>query len=411
MFWRTLVAVADIAAITARFDALKTLLDERSRRLVAAAESRAIGKGGISIVAKATGISRPVIRQGIADLQNPTALPAGRVRREGGGRKRAVDKDAALKTDLESLLESTTRGDPQAALRWTCKSVRQLTAELKRMNHAVSHQVVADLLHQLGYSLQANRKTKEGSRHPDRNAQFEHLNGKVKWSLGRRQPVISVDTKKKELVGDFKNGGRELRPKGQPELVRVHDFVDPELGRATPYGIYDLGRNSGWVSVGMDHDTAEFAVETIRRWWRTMGRPAYPEATKLLITADAGGSNGSRLRLWKVELQKLADETGLRIAVCHFPPGTSKWNKIEHRLFSYITQNWRGQPLRSFQTIVNLIAATTTTTGLKVHAELNTETYQAGIKISDQELAQIKIRRDKFHGDWNYEIQPHSPPC
>jgi hypothetical protein len=409
MFWRTLVAVADIAAITARFDALKTFLDERSRRLVAAAESRAIGKGGISIVAKATGISRPVIRQGIADLKDPTALPTGRIRREGGGRKRAVDKDLALKSDLESLLESTTRGDPQAALRWTCKSVRQLTAELRRMNHTVSHQVVADLLHELGYSLQANRKTKEGSRHPDRNAQFEHLNGKVKWSLGRHQPVISVDTKKKELVGDFKNGGRELRPKGQPELVRVHDFVDPELGRATPYGIYDLGRNSGWVSVGMDHDTAEFAVETIRRWWRTMGQPTYPEATRLLITADAGGSNGSRLRLWKVELQKLADETGLRIAVCHFPPGTSKWNKIEHRLFSYITQNWRGQPLRSFQTIVNLIAATTTTTGLKVHAELNTEAYQAGIKISDEELAQVKIRRDKFHGDWNYEIQPRSP--
>ena len=315
-------------------------------------------------------------------------------------------KDASLKTDLEALLESTTRGDPEAPLRWTCKSVRQLTAELKRMKHQVSHQVVADLLHELGYSLQANRKTKEGANHPDRNAQFEHLNGKVKWSLGRRQPVISVDTKKKELVGDFKNGGRELRPKGQPEPVRVHDFVDPDLGRATPYGIYDLGRNSGWVSVGMDHDTAEFAVETIRRWWRSMGRPAYPEATRLLITADAGGSNGSRLRLWKIELQKLADETGLRIAVCHFPPGTSKWNKIEHRLFSYISQNWRGKPLRSFQTIVNLIAATTTTTGLKVHAELNTEAYQAGIKVSDQELAQVKIRRDKFHGDWNYEIQP-----
>ena len=264
-------------------------------------------------------------------------------------------------------------------------------------------------MHELGYSLQANRKTKEGSKHPDRNAQFEHLNGKVKWSLARRQPVISVDTKKKELVGDFKNGGRELRPKGQPELVRVHDFVDKELGRATPYGIYDLGRNSGWVSVGMDHDTAEFAVETIRRWWRTMGRPAYPEATRLLITADAGGSNGSRLRLWKIELQKLADETGLRIVVCHFPPGTSKWNKIEHRLFSYITQNWRGKPLRSFQTIVNLIAATTTKTGLKVHAELNTETYQSGIKVSDEELAQVKIRRDKFHGDWNYEIQPRNP--
>jgi transposase len=401
--------VADIAAITARYEALKTLLDERSRRLLAAAESQAVGKGGISVVAKATGISRPVIRQGIADLKDPTALASGRVRKEGGGRKRVIDKDASLKTDLQSLLESTTRGDPQAALRWTCKSVRQLTAELKRRGHEVSHQVVADLLHELGYSLQANRKTKEGSHHPDRNAQFEHLNGKVKWSVSRQQPVISVDTKKKELVGDFKNSGRELRPKGQPEQVRVHDFVDPELGRATPYGIYDLGRNSGWVSVGMDHDTAEFAVETIRRWWRTMGRPAYPEATRLLITADAGGSNGSRLRLWKVELQKLADETGLRIAVCHFPPGTSKWNKIEHRLFSYITQNWRGKPLRSFQAIVNLIAATTTTTGLKVHAELNTEAYQSGIKVSDEELALVKIRRDKFHGDWNYEIQPRDP--
>jgi transposase len=400
--------VPDIAAIKARYQALKPVLDERARRLLAAAESQAIGKGGISIVAKVTGISRPVIRQGIADLQDPASLAPGRVRRQGGGRKRAIAKDGSLKPDLENLLESTTRGDPEAPLRWTCKSVRQLTAELKRMKHQVSHQVVADLLHELGYSLQSNRKTKEGASHPDRNAQFEHLNGKVKWSVGRRQPVISVDTKKKELVGDFKNGGQELRPKGKPELVRVHDFVDPEMGRATPYGIYDLGRNSGWVSVGMDRDTAEFAVETVRRWWRSMGQPAYPEATRLLITADAGGSNGSRLRLWKVELQKLADETGLRIAVCHFPPGTSKWNKIEHRLFSYISQNWRGKPLNSFQTIVSLIAATTTTTGLKVHAELNTEIYQAGIKISDQELAQIKIRRDKFHGDWNYEIRPRN---
>lgn len=409
MFWRILTAVADIAAITARYEALRTILDERTRRLLAAAESQTAGKGGISIVAKAIGISRPVIRQGIAELKDPTRLTPGRIRKEGGGRKRASDRDSSLKGDLESLLESTTRGDPEAALRWTCKSVRQLTAELRRMKHEVSHQVVADLLHELGYSLQANRKTKEGSSHPDRNAQFEHLNRKVKWSLNRSQPVISVDTKKKEMVGDFKNGGREMRPKGQPEKVRVHDFVDPELGRATPYGIYDLGRNSGWVSVGMDHDTAEFAVETIRRWWRTMGRPVYPEATRLLITADAGGSNGSRLRLWKVELQKLADETGLRIAVCHFPPGTSKWNKIEHRLFSYITQNWRGQPLRSFQAIVNLIAATTTTTGLKVHAELNTEAYQSGINVSDDELALVKIRRDKFHGDWNYEIQPRHP--
>ena len=402
--------MADLAAITARYEALKPVLDERARRLVAAAESRAIGKGGISSVSKATGISRPVIRKGIAELKDPASLAPGRIRRTGGGRKKAVDKDASLKSDLERLLESTTRGDPEAPLRWTCKSVRQLTAELIRMKHRVSHQVVADLLHRLGYSLQAIRKTKEGTNHPDRNAQFEHLNGKVKWCLGRCQPVISVDTKKKELVGDFKNNGREWHPKGEPEEVRVHDFVDPELGRATPYGIYDLGHNSGWVSVGMDHDTAEFAVETIRRWWRTMGQPTYPRATRLLITADAGGSNGSRLRLWKLELQKLADETGLRIVVCHFPPGTSKWNKIEHRLFSYISQNWRGQPLRSFQTIVSLIAATTTSTGLKVHAELNTESYQAGLKVSDQELAQIRIRRDKFHGDWNYEIQPRNLP-
>jgi transposase len=401
--------VADIAEIAARFEVLKPVLDERTRRLVAAAESQAIGKGGISSVSKATGISRPVIRQGIAELKDPTLLTPGRIRREGGGRKKAVVKDASLKSDLERLLESTTRGDPQAPLRWICKSVRQLTTELTQMKHRVSHQVVADLLHELGYSLQANRKTTEGANHPDRNAQFEHLNGKVKWCLGRQQPVISVDTKKKELVGDFKNNGQEWRPKGKPERVRVHDFVDPELGRATPYGVYDLGRNSGWVSVGMDHDTAEFAVETIRRWWRSMGHPAYPEATRLLITADAGGSNGSRLRLWKLELQKLADETGLRIVVCHFPPGTSKWNKIEHRLFSYISQNWRGKPLRSFETIVSLIAATTTTTGLKVHAELNTKSYQAGIKVSDQELAQIKIKRDKFHGDWNYEIQPRKP--
>jgi transposase len=398
--------VANIAAITARYEALKPILDERTRRLVVAAESQAIGKGGISVVSRATGISRPVIRQGIAELKDPAVLPPGRIRRQGGGRKKAVDKDASLRSDMQRLLESTTRGDPEAPLRWTCKSVRQLTAELTRLKHRVSHQVVADLLHASGYSLQANRKTKEGTNHPDRNAQFEHLNGKVKWCLGRRQPVISVDTKKKELVGDFKNNGREWRPKGEPEKVRVHDFVDPELGRATPYGIYDLGRNNGWVSVGMDHDTAEFAVETIRRWWRSMGRPAYPEATRLLITADAGGSNGSRLRLWKLELQKLADETGLRIVVCHFPPGTSKWNKIEHRLFSYISQNWRGRPLRSFQTIVSLIAATTTSTGLKVHAELNTESYPAGLKVSHQELSQINIRRDKFHGDWNYEIQP-----
>lgn len=396
------------AGIKARYVALRSLLDERSRRLWAAAETQVLGRGGISAVSKATGLSRQVIRQGIAELKEP-ALPPGRVRRPGGGRKRATARDVSLRADLEKLLESTTRGDPEAPLRWTSRSVRHLKAELNRLNHQVSHQVVADLLHELGYSLQANRKTKEGANHPDRDAQFEHLNGKVKWNLARKQPVISVDTKKKELVGEFKNGGRELRPEGDPEKVRVHDFVDRELGRATPYGIYDLGRNTGWVSVGVDHDTAEFAVESIRRWWMSMGQQFYPSASRLLITADCGGSNGARLRLWKLELQKLADETGLRIAVCHFPPGTSKWNKIEHRLFSFISQNWRGKPLISFQVIVSLIAATTTTTGLKVHSELDARTYRAGIKVSDEEMAQIKLRSDKFHGEWNYEISPRKP--
>lgn len=321
--------MTDIAGIAARYKALEPVLDERARRLMVAAESQAIGRGGISAVSRATGIMRPVIRQGIAELKDPGSSASGRVRRAGGGRKKAVDKDASLRSDLQSLVESTTRGDPESPLRWTCKSVRQLTAELKRMKHQVSHQVVADLLHALGYSLQGNRKTKEGANHPDRNAQFEHLSGKVKWCLGRRLPVISVDTKKKELVGDFSNKGREWRPKGDSERVRVHDFVDPELGRATPYGIYDVGGNSGWVSVGMDHDTAEFAVETVRRWWRTMGQPAYPTATRLLITADGGGSNGSRLRLWKLELQKLADETGLRIVVCHCVPSMFDSSRVK----------------------------------------------------------------------------------
>ena len=343
------------SAIKARFAALRSSLDERSRRLFAAAETQVIGRGGISMVSRATGVSRQAIRQGIAELQQPSLAPLSRIRRAGGGRKAAVDRDPSLKSDLEALLVSTTRGDPESPLRWTCRSVRNLTAELRRRGHSASHQVVADLLHKLGYSLQGNRKTKEGSKHPDRDAQFEHLNGKVKWCLARKYPVISVDTKKKELVGNFKNGGRELRPKGDPEEVKVHDFVDDDLGRATPYGIYDIGRNTGWVNVGVDHDTAEFAVESIRRWWKSMGRKLYPNASRLLITADSGGSNGSRLRLWKLELQNLADETGLRIGVCHFPPGTSKWNKIEHRLFSFISQNWRGKPLVSLQVIVNLI--------------------------------------------------------
>jgi hypothetical protein len=341
-------------------------------------------------------------------LKQAAVLPERRIRRSGGGRKSALALDPSLKTDLEELLESTTRGDPESPLRWTCRSVRNLEAELKSRGHSVSHQVVADLLHELEYSLQANRKTSEGASHPDRNAQFEYVNSKVKRYLGDKEPVISVDTKKKELVGDFKNGGKELRPKGDPEKVRVHDFLIPELGRANPYGIYDIGLNTGWVSVGVDHDTAEFAVESIRRWWRSMGQQAYPKATRLLITADGGGSNGSRVRLWKLELQKLADETALNIAVCHFPPGTSKWNKIEHRLFSRITQNWRGKPLVSLEVIVSLIAATRTTTGLKVHSELDTSSYPKGVKVSDQEIARLNLHRDQFHGEWNYEILPRN---
>jgi len=312
-------------------------------------------------------------------------------------------------TDLEKLVEPVTRGDPESPLRWTCKSVRRLSQELAQQGHQISYPVVAELLDQLGYSLQANRKTREGDTHPDRNAQFEYINRKVKRFLSERQPVISVDTKKKELVGDFKNGGREWRPQGQPERVRVHDFLIKGLGRATPYGVYDLAQNTGWVSVGVDHDTASFAVESIRRWWQSMGQSVYPRASRLLITADGGGSNGARVRLWKVELQKLADATGLRIAVCHFPPGTSKWNKIEHRLFSFISQNWRGKPLINFEVIVNLIAATTTDKGLQVRSELDTNTYPAGVKVTNKELAQVRLKPDAFHGDWNYGILPHPP--
>ena len=399
----------DVSGIKKRFSVLSGLLDERSRRLVAAAESLALGRGGISAVSRATRMSRPVIRLGLGELENPQTVVRGRVRRPGGGRKRIVETDSDLVGDLEGLVEPATRGDPESPLRWTCKSVRRLAEELKRQGHVISYPVVAELLRQQGYSLQGNRKSQEGDSHPDRNAQFEYINRKVKRFLARQQPVISVDTKKKELVGNFKNSGRELRPQGEPEKVRVHDFAIPELGRATPYGVYDLAQNTGWVSVGMDHDTAEFAVETIRRWWKDMGRAVYPQANRLLITADAGGSNGPRLRLWKVQLQKLADETGLRIAVCHFPPGTSKWNKIEHRLFSFISQNWRGKPLISFEVIVNLIAATTTARGLKVHAELNDQPYPAGTQIADKELAEVRLKRDKFHGEWNYEVHPRLP--
>ena len=389
-----------------RFQLLEKALDERMRRLVAGAESLTLGYGGVSIVAAATGVSRRAIHEGIKELSDPALLSSERVRRPGGGRKKTVDKDETLKSDLEQLVDPVTRGDPESPLRWTCKSVRKLAEELKRQGHETSHRMVGELLTEMGYSLQANQKTLEGASHPDRNAQFEFINRQVQRRLGLREPVISVDTKKKELVGAFKNGGRERQPQGEPEKVGVHDFVDPELGRATPYGVYDMGRNVGWVNVGVDHDTAEFAVQSIRQWWKLMGKRAYPKAKRLLITADSGGSNGSKLRLWKWELQKLADEAGLSITVCHLPPGTSKWNKIEHRLFSFISQNWRGKPLISYEVIVKLIAATTTKTGLRVRSAVDRHTYQPGLKVSDEQMASLKIRFNKFHGDWNYTLLP-----
>jgi len=397
----------DAESLTWKFEALAGVLDERTRRMVAAAEALAIGFGGVTAVAQASGLSRGTVTRGIAELQaGPKPTRGRRIRRKGAGRKRTVERDATLKADLETLVAPTTRGDPESPLRWTCKSVRQLAGELKDMGHQASHRMVAELLHEMEYSLQANQKTLEGSFHPDRDAQFHHISDKIREFQADRQPVISVDTKKKELVGDFKNNGRELRPKGEPEKVRVHDFVIPELGRAAPCGVYDVTHNAGWVSVGIDHDTAAFAAQSIRRWWGSMGRAAYPEARRLLITADSGGSNGARVRLWKMELQKLADETGLEISICHLPPGTSKWNKIEHRLFSFISQNWRGKPLVSHEVIVNLIAGTTTRTGLRVHAEIDPGKYPAGIRVSDKEIAAIRIERDAFHGEWNYTILP-----
>jgi transposase len=394
--------------IGTRFQLLAPFLNERTRRLTAAAEAAAIGRGGISQVSRSTGVSRRAIAAGLAQLRSPGATDGDRIRRIGGGRRKAVATDTALKGDLERLIDPVTRGDPESPLRWTCKSVRRLAEELQGMGHATSRRMVAELLHELGYSLQANRKTFEGKSHPDRNAQFEHINAQVQAALRAGEPVISVDAKKKELVGDFKNAGREWQPEGQPEPVRVYDFIIPDLGRDTPYGIYDMARNSGWVNVGTDHDTAAFAVASIRRWWDAMGRASYPRAKRLLITAAGGGSNGSRVRLWKVELQRLADETGLEISVCHFPPGTSKWNKIEHRLFSFISQNWRGKPLVSHETIVNLIAATTTRTGLKVTCELDQSSYPSGIKVSKEQMKEVNLRRDAFHGEWNYTISPRT---
>jgi hypothetical protein len=397
--------------IQKRFRSLSRFLDERMRRLVAAAESESIGYGGVSAVARATGVSRRAITEGMKELRRrkvTSEARSGRIRRKGGGRKRTIDRDQALAEDLDRLVDPVTRGDPESPLRWTCKSVRRLAEELQREGHAVSYQTVAEVLHQMDYSLQANQKTLEGSQHADRDRQFEYINRKAQRYLKRGEPVISVDTKKKELVGDFKNAGREWQSHGEPERVRVHDFEIPELGKVAPYGVYDLGRNVGWISVGVDHDTAAFAVESIRRWWCWMGRPGYLKAKRLLITADSGGSNGTRVRLWKWELQKLADETGLEVSVCHFPPGTSKWNKIEHRLFSFISQNWRGKPLISHEVIINLIAATTTKTGLVVKSKLDSNTYPPGVKISDQQMSQLQLRRDQFHGDWNYSILPRS---
>jgi hypothetical protein len=399
----------DAGGLAHKFDVLARVLDERTRRLVAAAEAEALGFGGVTAVAQASGLSRGTVIRGLAELKTaPKPARGQRIRRKGAGRKRTVDQDATLRRDLESLVEPVTRGDPESPLRWTCKSVRQLAAQLNRRGHQTSHRMVAEILHGMDYSLQANRKTLEGASHPDRDAQFQHISAKIREFQADRQPVISVDTKKKELVGDFKNNGRELRPKGDPEKVRVHDFVIPELGRAAPYGVYDVTQNAGWVSVGVDHDTAAFAAQSIRRWWESMGKESYPQAARLLITADSGGSNGARVRLWKLELQKLADETGMEISICHLPPGTSKWNKIEHRLFSFISQNWRGKPLVSHQVIVNLIAATTTKTGLRVRAEVDRGKYPKGVKVSDKEVASIRIERDKFHGDWNYTIRPRS---
>ena len=398
--------MVDEDAIGTKFRMLAGELDERALRLWAAAEATALGRGGTAAVARATGIAPSTIRRGRAELASGESPGAGRVRRPGAGRKRLTETDPTLLADLERLVDGESRGDPEQPLRWTAKSLRNLAGELRAQGHQISARSVAPLLRQLGYSLQANAKTREGASHPDRDAQFRQINATVKAALEAGQPAISVDTKKKELVGDFKNAGRELRPRGSPEQVRTHDFRDSELGKAAPYGVYDLADDVGWVNVGIDNDTAQFAVASIRGWWQQLGSQRYPQATTLTITADCGGSNGNRTRLWKTELQQLADQTGLVIRVCHFPPGTSKWNKIEHRLFSFISSNWRGKPLVSRQTIVSLIAATTTRTGLTVHARLDERSYPKGIKISDAELAAVNLTGDPFHPEWNYTINP-----
>jgi hypothetical protein len=393
-------------AIGVKFRALATRLDEHTRRVWAATEAGSIGYGGISLVARVTGISRRAILVGLREIKDGDILPKGRVRRPGGGRKSAVQHQPDLPERLEGLVEPLTRGDPMSPLRWTCKSTRRLSQELGKLGYSVSSRLVRVLLHGMGYSLQGNCKTIEGKQHPDRNAQFEYINTRVTAEMRAAQPVISVDTKKKELIGNYKNGGCEWHRKGDAPKVNGHDFPNPDVPRAHPYGVYDLAKNRGFVNVGTDHDTATFAVASIRKWWLAQGRGAYPEAKRLLITADAGGSNGSRLRLWKWELQRLADELSLPISVCHFPPGTSKWNKVEHRLFSFISTNWRGEPLADYATVVSLIAKTTTTTGLRVCCRLDRRRYPTGRKVSNEDWAKINLHRDDFHGDWNYTIRP-----
>jgi len=404
--------VDNVAIIEAKHQALSRRLDEATLRLWAATEARSLGHGGVSTVARATGMSRTTIYAGLAELKTASPLSKqetrARVRATGGGRKKLTAKDEGLLRDLDALVEPTSRGDPMSPLRWTCKSTYRLAEELQQQGHEVSQRTVCDLLSQLDYSLQSTRKTQEGKQHEDRDAQFRFIAQKVREFQATGDPVISVDTKKKELIGGFKNAGQEWQPKGMPEKVRVHDFIDPELGKVAPYGVYDLTANSGWVNIGVDHDTAEFAVQSIRRWWREMGEANYPSARRLLITADCGGSNGYRVRLWHRELQKLADELKLTIQVCHFPPGTSKWNKIEHRMFCHITANWRGRPLISRQVVVNLIGGTTTRNGLRIKAGIDENAYAKGIKVSDKEVAALTIERDAFHGEWNYRLPPRA---
>jgi hypothetical protein len=400
----------DIDALRTRFQGIIGLLDERGRRLFAANEASALGHGGVTAVSAASGIARSTINRGIAELKAGGREPPDRIRRPGGGRKSAIERQPGLLKALEELIEGAIRGDPESPLRWVSRSQRHLAAALDRQGFEVSQKVVGKLLRTLKYSCQANRKTREGTQHPDRNAQFEYVNATVKAAIAAGEPAISVDTKKKELVGDFKNGGRELRRQGDPEPVRVHDFEIKGLGKVAPYGVYDIAANEGWVNVGVDADTAAFAVESIRRWWHRLGKFRYPQAKALAITADCGGSNGARIRLWKLELQRFANETGLTVTVVHLPPGTSKWNRIEHRMFAYITHNWRGKPLVSHQVIIQLIGATTTDTGLTVTCDIDRSLYPRGIKVSNAEMAESNIEHHAFHGEWNYTIRPNQQP-